>query len=1015
MTAAARAVLAPAPNESVIQHRIGTLLDALGCTEYVFEAAIGSGRADILLPRQRTVIEVKAHGAADGPDHVRGEESPFAQLDRYVRTLIDESLDSSLGPESARPWTGILTDGRVWHRWTYAHRPDAVAQPEEQGFCPTTPAQLADWLAATLAGEPVGLPWIPANPVALFREAHDSLRAIHEGLQGRRRAETDTKIALWQDILRSAGMDPATAAQRQRLFVAHSFLIALARGVIHTITAAPTPPHRLLATGIVAWIGQTHAGRQWIQQILARIGAHEWRQRQGDVLRPLYEAFVDAADRRDFGEVYTPDWLAASLATDLLDDAWCARAIAAARLAGSRRQPVAGVGVLDPCCGSGTFLYHAARRLLAHPELAEATPGEQATLTSRLVCGIDIHPVAGEFARATLLRALPCAPQDGPAGLRIWTGDSLMLRGETDTLFAPRNGEIVVRSPGSPQDVDMRLPGAFVHHGQFGRSLERMVQAARDKVPLPPDIVALLDDPADQTQLQATHAVLTDIIAREGNAVWAWYILQMVGPYELARRKVDRILSNPPWVRMATIQHVARKRRLEACARTLALWQGGNQAPHFDIAQLFIKQCRTLYLQDVETDPAAWVVKHAAIGSGNWAAFRAWRQGGAQAGDDAGPDLTATGQILDLAAVQVFGGGDAQKCCVLIDNHRPHPAIAGPVVQAHCPDGRPTAGRPTAEAMDRITWQAPRAPRPVGPSAYDDTFRQGATIVPHVLTLAATIEATRDRCTVRTRRSSQPPWNQIDPLTVTVPRHWLVPHLRSDHLLPFALAPDAPDQAIVPLAAAGGLLTDDAARQETAWAALDAVWREYRTQGTRTPATLLGRLDFNNKLSRQLPLQDAAANPALTRLLYPGSGDVMRGGRTQSGVAIIGHTLFDHVFETAEEAAYLVALLNAPALREAFKQAQSSGRHFQLRPWRRVPIPRFDPAAGRHRELAALCTEAEAAAQAYLEQHAAALPGGQVGRSNRLREHLTALGLFDRLDEAARRLLPDQCRPNEDG
>jgi len=364
-----------------------------------------------------------------------------------------------------------------------------------------------------------------------------------------------------------------------------------------------------------------------------------------------------------------------------------------------------------------------------------------------------------------------------------------MVRGDVGTLFAPQNGEGGVRSPGARAGVDMRLPGAFVHPGQFARSIERMVQAAADGAPLPADRAALLSDAEEQALLQDAHAVLTATIAREGNSVWAWYITQMVGPDERARRKVDRILSNPPWVRMATIQHAARKRRLEDFARTLALWQGGKQAPHFDIAQLFIKQCRSLCLQDVAGDPAAWVVKHAAIGAGNWARFRGWRQGGAQAGTDAGPDLTATGQILDLEAVQVFGGGDAQKCCVLIDNHRPHPMIEGPVVQAHCPEGRPTPGSPPAEARARIAWQAAPQPLPVGPSAYEDAFRQGATISPHVLTLADRVEATGDRCTGLTRRSFQPPWKPIESQTVTVPRHWVVPHLRSDHRLPFALAP----------------------------------------------------------------------------------------------------------------------------------------------------------------------------------------------------------------------------------
>ncbi len=53
--------------------------------------------------------------------------------------------------------------------------------------------------------------------------------------------------------------------------------------------------------------------------------------RRGDVLGPLYEAFVDARDRRDFGEVYTPDWLAELMVQETLDDDWCPSASAGTR------------------------------------------------------------------------------------------------------------------------------------------------------------------------------------------------------------------------------------------------------------------------------------------------------------------------------------------------------------------------------------------------------------------------------------------------------------------------------------------------------------------------------------------------------------------------------------------------------------------------------------------------------------------------------------------------------------
>ena len=90
-----------------------------------------------------------------------------------------------------------------------------------------------------------------------------------------------------------------------------------------------------------------------------------------------------------------------------------------------------------------------------------------------------------------------------------------------------------------------------------------------------------------------------------GNSVWGWYVVNTTGPRLLQKRKVDRIVANPPWVAMAEVQAERRKRALEqfAARPDMDLWTGGRDAPHFDIAQLFVKRARQLYLADPERDP----------------------------------------------------------------------------------------------------------------------------------------------------------------------------------------------------------------------------------------------------------------------------------------------------------------------------------------------------------------------------------------------------------------------------
>lgn len=94
---------------------------------------------------------------------------------------------------------------------------------------------------------------------------------------------------------------------------------------------------------------------KWAKVFMGDIHSYEWRRRPGDVLRPLYEQFVDERDRKAFGEFYTPDWLAEMLVAQVCDDEWCEAAIAKAIPAVRNAVELEGVGVLDPTCGSGTF------------------------------------------------------------------------------------------------------------------------------------------------------------------------------------------------------------------------------------------------------------------------------------------------------------------------------------------------------------------------------------------------------------------------------------------------------------------------------------------------------------------------------------------------------------------------------------------------------------------------------------------------------------------------------------
>ena len=435
--------------EDQIRKHIGELLASLSDdVHYEFSYRTSDGPADIYLPRRRTIIETKALGLAEDPDKPQpgSSESSRQQLERYLHAEIRHELNSlPLNEEPDAPWTGIVTDGRVWHVWRYPHRQNAAGTPLELHARPETPDALVQRLRRyALSNKPVGKLWLPEDPRSAFEPFLRRLEDLHANLPRTAQGPTATKRALWLEMLRTSSMEPDSEAARQRLFVAHSFLVALARAVVEALANPREAPdaEQILRDGFAAWIVDTVRGRQWANDFMAEVNSYEWRRRPGDVLRPLYEEFVDERDRKAFGEYYTPDWLAEILVVQVCDDGWCEAAAGKALDALREGSELKGVGVLDPTCGSGTFLYHAAIRLLDSPALSDLADQRKAAVVCSLVHGIDVHPVAAEIARATLLRALPVEPPNGKADLRIYEGDALLIReDDEDSMFRRQLGK----------------------------------------------------------------------------------------------------------------------------------------------------------------------------------------------------------------------------------------------------------------------------------------------------------------------------------------------------------------------------------------------------------------------------------------------------------------------------------------------------------------------------------------------------------------------------------------------
>ena len=842
--------------------------------------------------------------------------------------------------------------------------------------------ELVAFLAETLGSEMLGKEWVPEKPGALFSDLKAELDDLHRTLPRKARGSTETKHRLWLDLMKTSGMVPGNKRGQERLFIAHSFLIVVVRMVSHTLTGTRVKDEwkSALKDGFASWVLDFSRGQRWAERTWERTNGYDWRKRRGDVLRDLYHEHVAKEDRKVFGEFYTPDWLAAMMVEEVLDDAWIERAAMAAL-----KGECDGIGVLDPTCGSGTFLYHAACRILEARVVRELRPVERANVVARLTMGMDIHPVAVEMARVNIERALPAEPTDGSSAFRVFLGDSLQTATPAP-LFDQTKDTMLLTSPKGRQ---AHVPVAFVKKPSFAENMRRMVNAAAEGKPLPPDLA----NGGDSVALKACHDQLARIVKDEGNSVWTWYAVNLAGPHLLAERKVDRIVANPPWVRLSDIQVQERKRVMEKLGEDLGLQAGGKLAPHLDIASYFVLRTRDLYASDPESNPGAWLVKKSAIKSGQWALFRI-------------KHAARLAQSVDLEALNPFEGGDATRCCLLME-HRPMRGAASLRLSAErVGKKRPLAHEALASARSKIVLVEVPDPLPQAPSSYEAAnIKQGATIVPHVLALIASSRARRPGWTqVSTESSTHQPWVEVPNQTGQVPAKWVRPVHTSPDMLPY-MAIREPPRAIVPIDA-NDQVHAEPGRDCRFWTELDEVYDAHRGRGRGTPYTLIERFDFSGALSAQ-PMRRQRGR---RMVLYPSSADIMRAARTHAGTAVVDATLYWLIARTEAEAAFLVALLNASCLRRAFSESKESGRDFHLHPWRKVPIPQYDKTNRKHLLLATLCAAAERIVERRVEAELAERPDlRQQGLSKAARQAVADSKTGREIERLAAELLPAQA------
>jgi SAM-dependent methyltransferase len=202
----------------------------------------------------------------------------------------------------------------------------------------------------------------------------------------------------------------------------------------------------LIDPGVFGWYLSARSAEldDALAALSARLGEYEVGPAfgpAGDLLRSLYHQLLPREIRHGLGEYYTPDWLAESVIRQTFGD----------EAPGDPRRRV-----LDPACGSGTFLVRLIRFIRERAMHGKRDAREVSSLVLRNVVGIDVNPLAVMAARANYLFALGdlLDGHDGEIEIPVYQADSILMPDRIESSF-----DFVV---GNPPWVNWeRLPAAY--------------------------------------------------------------------------------------------------------------------------------------------------------------------------------------------------------------------------------------------------------------------------------------------------------------------------------------------------------------------------------------------------------------------------------------------------------------------------------------------------------------------------------------------------------------------------
>jgi len=716
--------------------------------------------------------------------------------------------------------------------------------------------------------------------------------------------------------------------------------------------------------------------------IAQEISSFDFQKVEEDILKGVYQELIDLDTRHALGEYYTPDWLCERIFKEFhfeLTD-----------------------NILDPACGSGSFLRAGIHRI------RELHPNVTAGQLADHIFGIDIHPLSVQIAKTTILLALgkEIINERRPIHINIIQANTLLAPSGVKDIFGNKfnmniDKERYALNTQILEDVQLFDEALEVCEDVAGQTLNKNNET----------IDAFGNILRKQTRnkglneqiIESFYKIYTALkLAKENgrDSIWKFILQNLYKPYFLADR-FDFIVGNPPWFTYSSISNEEYQDTLNTLARKYSVKpEKKKNFPHLEIAVIFLSYCSSYFLK--ENGKLAFVVPRSI--------FSADHHDNTRSGKSKGFRLT---QIWDLNSVSPLF---RIPCAVLFAEKAKQRKRSGeePTIWKALPasglEGKSFSGTlPTHNCSLKVAspkliettdkWYYVRQGKSTAFSThkakpqskvnpYKKLFKQGATIVPRAFYFIDLIQETppdwEDRLiNIKTSPTiisdAKKPWKDIS-FNGLIESQFLFRTALSKSILPFALF--KPDLIVLPVSvkndgengkqisiySAVELMRDGFLEASKWFQNASDIWDERKTQKSKN-MTANNRIDFQGGLTDQnlnapfLVLYNSSAKDANATVIKRESLDLN---------FIVESKGYVYYTEQINEAYYLTAILNSNVPNLLMKDFQSRGL-FGARDVHKkildIYFPKFSDRDDRLLRLSVLGREAHEKVDEFLNTH----------------------------------------------